>query len=55
MKLDEKKRLSIIINTAMQHDNELRLEAIMEGRIELKEMDDEELIEFGQDCWNLPL
>jgi uncharacterized protein YjiS (DUF1127 family) len=49
------KRLSVIIAKAMEHDADLRMDAIIEGRIGLKEMDDEELVDFGIDVWNLPL
>jgi hypothetical protein len=45
--------LSEIIQAAMQDDVDLRLEAIVEGRVGLDEMSDEELRSLGEDCWDL--
>jgi hypothetical protein len=37
----------------MTQDKDMREEAIIEGRIGLDEMSDEELIDFARDCWDL--
>lgn len=43
------------INDAMQGNEDLRMEAILDGRTGLNEMNDADLIEFGTDCWDLPV
>jgi hypothetical protein len=46
-------RLYLSIDFAMTQDKDMREEAIIEGRIGLDEMSDEELIDFARDCWDL--
>lgn len=43
------------INEAMLESETMRLEAILEGRVGLNEMSDQELIDFAQDCWDITL
>jgi len=46
-------KLAAVIDGAMQNDLDLRMEAIIEGRIGLNEMNDTGLLQFGADCWGV--
>lgn len=45
--------LTEIIHLAMSDNFDMIREAITEGRIGLNEMSDEDLVEFGKDCWGM--
>lgn len=45
--------LAQLISEALWKNEDLRYEAAIEGRTGLKEMTDDELAEFGLDCYDL--
>lgn len=46
-------RVAKVINEAMVKDVDMRYEAIVEGRTGLAEMSESDLLEFGQDSWEV--
>lgn len=46
-------RLTKVISTAMEKDESMREEAVLEGRFGLREMDDSTLLTLGTESWNL--